>query len=220
MARRRPRNQRQEKPLLLILCEDQGGVKTYIEQIAKSILLRSAIAVDIQGIGEGPGKLYQYANMALRGSSRKFPNKADMVFLVFDKDRHESFDEVLVKSKNHDRIHLFASIPCIEMFFILHFQYCSMPANCYDDLLGVLKAIPEFKKYNKGSGSVPVAKMRDIQADALVNTDRLRTERRKTRSKNPMTDMDIFIEFLEDIATNGLVNIIGNNDQKFLHNDP
>jgi len=220
MARRRQRNQRQEKPLLLILCEDQGGVKTYIEQVAKSILLRSAIAVDIQGIGEGPSKLYQYANMALRGSSRKFPNKADMVFLVFDKDRHENFNEVLVKSKNHDHIHSFASIPCIEMFFILHFQYCSFPANCYDDLLRVLKAIPEFKKYNKGSGSVPVAKMRENQVIALTNTDRLRTERRNNGSKNPMTDMDIFIEFLEEIQTNGLGNIIGNNDPRFLHDDP
>jgi len=220
MGRRRQRQQRQEKPLLLILCEDCGGVKTYIEQIAKSTLLKSPVAVEVRGIGEGPRKLLTYANQALKGNARKFPNKADMVFLIFDKDQHDGFEATLEQAKNHNKVHVFASTPCIEIFFILHYQYCSLPANCYSDLSGILQAIPELKKYNKGSGSVPVASMLELQNTAITNAERLRTERRKTDSDNPMTDMDVFIDFLEKIKLNGLTTITGNNDPRFLHNDP
>ncbi len=204
----------------MVLCEDCGGVKTYIKQLTESTLLKSAVAVEVQGIGEGPKKLLQYAKMALNGNTRKFPNKADMVFLIFDKDQHEGFDNAVAGSRDQNRIHVFTSIPCIEIFFILHYEYFSHPANRYSDLSGVLKAIPEFEKYNKGSGSVPIVSMCNVQDTAMKNVARLRKERRKNGSKNPMTDMDLYIEFLNDIKVNGLDNIVGNNDERFLHNDP
>jgi len=204
----------------MVLCEDCGGVKTYIEQLAKSILLRSSVAVEVQGIGEGPKKLLSYAKMALSGSTRKFPNKADMVFLVFDKDQHDGFDHAVAGAREQSRIQVFTSVPCIEIFFILHFRYCSSPANNYFDLSEVLKTIPDLENYNKGSGSVPVATMCDVQDTAMINVERLRAERRRNGSDNPMTDMDIFIDFLKEIKANGLETIIGNNDQRFLHNDP
>lgn len=62
-----------------------------------------------------------------RGAGRAY----DEIWCVFDVDEHPALDEVRVKARSHG-IHLAVSNPCLELWFILHFQDQSAHIHRHD----------------------------------------------------------------------------------------
>lgn len=203
MPRRRKPRGRNEKPMVVVLTEDTGGVKDYISVMIAG-RLADKVVFKTFGVGKGAAGLLSEAKAVLSGRARNRP-KSDAVLIVLDQDSHDDFRVLLTNPfYNRGQVFTFASNLCFEMFFLQHYNFCSTPYNQQDTLLRQLRLNEGFEKYDKSSGSVPIGALSTRFQTALDNTQRLRSLRRQSASQNPYTDMDLFFHFVNELKVHGI----------------
>lgn len=212
MAQRREQKLRPRLPHILILPEDSAGVKIYLRQ-SFSQSYGDQVTIYVDGNGYQPETLYQQARKALNNG------EADMVFLVFDKDRAPKFDETIRRCLEEERIFAFATIPCFEYFFLLHFGPTTAPYSCYAELEGPLRANEPFKNYTKKKNAVPIAALLELQPAAFRNAELTRRSRIETNSLNPYTDLDLLFKYVEIAKRDGIDAILALSHSDFLSLD-
>ena len=113
------------------------GTKTEPDYF-KDLLLRWRIAAQIEGApsGNSPDTLVDYAvekkRARQREASRHGPPSFNKVWCVFDHDNHPTLKAALDKAKAN-KVQVVLSVPCFEIWFLLHFGYSAKPfANCDD----------------------------------------------------------------------------------------
>ena len=90
------------------------------------------------------------------------PKSFDQIYAVFDRDDHDSYFDALTKAKSFDgklrnddkhpvRFRAIASIPCFELWLLLHYEDIQAPIH-RDKVIERLKQ--HIPKYEKGSGNV------------------------------------------------------------------
>lgn len=120
------------------------GIKKIIDNKYKDrIKVESRqLVLEIKGLGRGTSKLVNYA------IKRRSQENYSEVWVVFDKDNFEDFDEA-IKLANSEDINVAWSNTCFELWILLHFQDFGSPliAGKYSDKLDM-----HFKnfKYNGG----------------------------------------------------------------------
>lgn len=120
------------------------GIKRIIDNKYKDRIKveSSQLVLEIRGVGRGTSKLVNYA------IKRRSQENYSEVWVVFDKDNFEDFDEA-IKLANLEDINVAWSNTCFELWILLHFQDfgSSLVASKYSDKLDV-----HFKdlKYNGG----------------------------------------------------------------------
>lgn len=135
----------------LIITEGTVTEVNYFENIKRIIdnkykdrikVENSQLVLDIKGVGRGTSKLVDYA------IKRRSRENYSEVWVVFDKDDFEDFDEA-IKFAESENINVAWSNACFELWILLHFQDCNSPliSGKYSDKLDV-----HFKmlKYNGG----------------------------------------------------------------------
>lgn len=118
MTRARHKNTRFIRRRMLILCEGQNTEPAYFRSLIQKYngLLADYYEVDIQGKGFDPKALLQTARVEHWAYDR--------IWLVFDRDQHLHFDDVITKAEEIG-IHCAWTNEAIELWFILHFEYLS-----------------------------------------------------------------------------------------------
>lgn len=166
-ARKRPTRQSYDR--ILIVCEGSKTEPQYFEEIRQTYKLSSTnIEVVHSAYGTSPRKVTQYA-LDKFASTKEY----DQIFVVFDRDDHADYYDALDlieanngKLKNSEKnpvpVHAIASIPCFELWLLLHYE----DVHCYKDRTEILKClkkhIPDYDKGKKGlfdktSGGIPNA---------------------------------------------------------------
>ncbi len=141
---------------VLIVCEGQKTEPNYFMGLRRALGLNPAnVVIDDRKNGLDPKKLVEYA-LELYKKDSDFND----VFCVFDKDKHTTYAAALDKikatrMKPGTKLHPITSIPCFEVWILLHFDYSTAPfeaaghdSNCALVIRELRKAgrIPEYEK--------------------------------------------------------------------------
>jgi hypothetical protein len=127
------------------------------------------------------------------------------VYCVFDRDAHVHFESAMQQStdldssksrrKNYGSFSRIPSIPCFELWFLLHFEIVSRECE-RDEVLQLLrKHLPTYVK----SETIMFSRLGDAREQALKNAEILRKRKDQTGNKNPSTDVDLLVNRLLSI---------------------
>ncbi|MFH0780418.1 MAG: RloB family protein [Pseudomonadota bacterium] len=123
-ALRREAQKREAYDLVLIVCEGGKTEPKYLQELCDTFKLSTAnIRIVGDECGSSPRSVVDYALTEYRKERRY-----NRVFCVFDKDRHPTYHEALerirtTKMGKGDSIEAITSVPCFEVWILLHFGY-------------------------------------------------------------------------------------------------
>lgn len=199
-GRRAPRFKPQ--PTVLVLCEDAKSGRQYLDDATKHFRIHVDVEVshcgktDPKGIvGEGIGALRSY----------------DRVFCVIDRDTHPGFDEALLIAKEHARLSVVPSYPCLEFWYRLHFGFTRAPYSAAgkksagDCVVAELRKCEGMQDYAKG-GEVGVFELLLPRLDGARRTSLRVLEQAVAESAlNPSSRLHELFDFFERLASPQLV---------------
>jgi len=143
----------------LIVCEGEKTEVYYLNALVASLKLTTA---DVEVCGKCDSAPIKVVKFGIQ----KFDcdKDYDVIFFVFDRDSHTTYSSALQKIRRLNKNEKFqnvnlipvTSIPCFEIWFLMHFEPHSKPYNktgrkspC-ENLIGDLKRKPGFTDYKKG----------------------------------------------------------------------
>lgn len=185
---------------ILIVCEGAVTEPKYLESV-KSIYGISSAQVKVTGeeCGSSPKSIVEYAKEESKNGY------FDKVYCVFDKDKHESFNEAIAqigsleKSKKRPSFRAIVSNPCFEIWLLIHFvyttkNYASIPGRsiCEQVISDLKKYFPGYRKGCKCIYEI-VSPRQDV---AIINAKKLKEYIESSGATSPMTDMYELIEKL------------------------
>lgn len=136
---------RNKKPILLIATEGKNKTETIYFRNFKNKY--NCNIVFCKGNDTDPISMIEVLNKEVK----KLTEKEDIAFCIFDSDVSVSKNIQISKAKNkinNKKIKLIMSSPCIEIWFLNHFQYSTRCYNSNDEVIKELKKY--IKSYNKG----------------------------------------------------------------------
>lgn len=136
----------------------------------------------------------------------KNKNEYDKVFVVIDEDdrttnTHKTKLQNAIKKAKEHGIHLIYSIPNIEFWALLHFEYCENEISKDDCPSKLKKYLSNYKK------ELDFSKMQNNILLAIENAKKVRKkhgiiDNEKIDLKNPTTNAFIIVEELKDFIEN------------------
>jgi len=160
---------RQPYDRLLIVCEGEKTEPQYLIEIQQAYRLATAHVQILQSqFGTQPQQVLDYAlSVFKRGDLARgiHAGEIDRIVLVFDRDEHPSYNATLARAmaqsgklRNDNRaavpIDVIVSVPCFELWLLLHFEDVLAPLHRDEALQRLKKHLPN---YEKGSGGNWVA---------------------------------------------------------------
>lgn len=151
---------------ILIVTEGSKTEPLYLEEIRSAHQLHSAnVEVQPGQLGTAPIQVVRYAQQVFeKGDLNKGirPKSFDQVYVVFDRDDHDSYFDALNlvkaldgKLRNDDRqsvsFSAIASIPCFELWLLLHYEDIQHPIHRDEVMERLKRHIPG---YEKGAGGI------------------------------------------------------------------
>lgn len=207
MARRRFRSRnsyerrgptREPYDVVIIVCEGGRTEPNYFNGLKVAHRLSSA-NVDVQPMGMDPLNLVDHAIGELKTDST-----LTHAYCVFDRDEHPSFGDAVRKARDHalgksGRLRIAVSVPCFEVWPLLHFDYSTAPIEsgggktCGERALAALKKVmPDYSKSDRAVFEKLCPKLND----AFQNAARLEAHNKKSGSDNPSTTVHKLVEYL------------------------
>ncbi|MDP3745304.1 MAG: RloB family protein [Methylotenera sp.] len=166
------------------------GSKTepnYFNEIRVANKLRTAnVQVEPSAFGTEPIQIVDYAEtLFLNGDESKDiqPRAFEEVYVVFDRDEHRTYHNALAKTEALNLIYRndnkqkvafksIASVPCFELWLLLHFQDVHAPMH-RDDVYELLKLfIPNYQKGDVGHYALTVPHIGLAEARAMALAER------------------------------------------------
>ncbi|EML2027112.1 RloB domain-containing protein [Acinetobacter baumannii] len=190
-------------PNILILTEGYSE-DIYFKELIRILSLntvksRKSISTDCNGI------LGEAESEALK--SNETDNELNYIFCIFDLDSVKNrthLDYLARMNSNFTRIIPIYSFPCIEIWFLLHFECTTRPFNSQGkkSIGEVIKDYfqstyaPDYTETNK---NVIESLVPDYER-AIYNSIRLCNQQSKVNSINPITNMHALITLLKNIS--------------------
>ena len=153
---------RQPYERLLIVCEGEKTEPQYLREIQQAFRLATAhVQVLHSQVGTEPQQVLDYALSIFKTGGRAHRQRAfDRVVVVFDRDEHATYHQALAKAtgqrgklKNDTGaavpLDVVASVPCFELWLLLHFEDVHAPLHRHDALARLKAYLPG---YEKGGG--------------------------------------------------------------------
>jgi len=188
---------------ILIVCEGEKTEPNYFKGLITACRLSGARIKVMHPPATDPMSLVQFGETQL--------GNHDRVFCIFDRDGNdEGFRQAVRKIENSEagragRFHAITSVPCFELWVLLHFRYTAAPftavgraSACQRVLNAVREHLPD---YAKGDGEI----YRWIEPRtnaALRHANRLEAERAGAAFDNPSTRMHRLVEYLRTLKQN------------------
>jgi len=189
---------REPRRIILIVSEGKETEPNYFKGLRGAWKLTTA-EVEVVGEGATPRPVVERA-IALRDERNRkakqgFGVRYDAVWAVFDRDKHTDFGAATAIAKKAG-IKTAHSVPCIELWYLLHFTYTTRAFANYDELKPELKKrLPDYEK-SKDYCAELLPKL----DDAFRNAEQLRRFGIDNGTKSPATDVDLLVRTLKAIA--------------------
>lgn len=140
----------------------------------------------------------------------------EQVYGVFDRDRHDTYEQaldkwrVLKKRYKNKIVRAITSVPCFELWYLLHVSNSRKPypdtSSPADDLIADLTTKSPFKNYQKNNCDSFFAKIREQRQDAVARAEHFLNEARKDGDRefheNPSTRVHCLVKALIDLSKN------------------
>lgn len=187
---KRSQGSRQPRERYLIVCEGQTE-KKYFEEFKQENRITSTSILSANGRTE-PTQLIKKADDHCKRNIG-----IDRVYLVFDRDTHKSYNDALISIKNTPKYVAIPSVPCFELWILLHYQYQQSRLDSNTAQLLLKKHLAEYKKNMPYLFKHTKAHLEQ----AKINATKLRDIEKYTAEsgKDPYTDIDQLIEDLEKL---------------------
>jgi hypothetical protein len=178
---------------VLIVCEGSKTEPLYFEDIRKVLRLpKTKVCVLPSALGTQPRQVVDYAEQIFRERG-----EFDVVYAVFDRDEHKTYHDALTNAARLDqrlrndfrkkiRFHATPSVPCFELWVLLHFADVRAFAHRHEVIARVGNHIPG---YDKGLPGV----FARTEPHLTVASDRAKALRATFDAKSgvdPYTDVD------------------------------
>ncbi len=156
--------------------------------------------------GTAPIQVVEYAEDLFKNGhphNKKIKKKAfEQVYAVFDRDEHQRYADALRKAESLDgklrndlrsplKFRAIASVPCFELWLLLHFEAISAPMHRSDVLQRLKQHLP---KYEKGAGSTFEHTRKNL--DAAIDRARGLSREARFSDEGPYTDVHELVEVL------------------------
>lgn len=129
----------------------------------------------------------------------------DTIFCVFDRDDHESFDRARARirglasrSRNRLNMHEVVSVPCFELWVLLHFERTDRPFQRCVDVIGQIRR-EHLNGYAKADDGVTKQLMLRVET-ALANARWLKG-RTEIQEDNPSTSVNTVVQHMKDVGS-------------------
>lgn len=223
-SRRRPRGRgsydrkassKQEAPRVLIVTEGSKTEPLYFRKLIAELGLTTAKVKIVGECGSAPKSVVEEAEKRLNEDSR-----FEQIYCVFDRDRHDSYDEALAKiqglsgrrSFKSKTISAIPSVPCFELWYMLHlsdtrkpYQSAAPGGSPAKALIADLEKLADcFKGYEKSNCAFfdSIAEHRDTASGRAEHfLKAAQGEEAKEFHENPSTRVHLLVKALADIAS-------------------
>lgn len=203
---KRAKPSRTPRAFILIVCEGERTEPAYFAHFKRKLRLAN-VHIDIRGAecGSDPKSVIGYA-------AKRFKNdkSIDKCFCVIDRDSHDTnnFKSALVDaetinklSKSRDFL-VHVSDPCIEYWFLLHFEFTRSPFSAKgskskaDCVIDKLRSVwPEYRKNLTEVGQA----LDGRNKEACRNSEKALQDANDTGESNPSTSLHLLVEQLENM---------------------
>ena len=189
---------REPYDVVLIVCEGQKTEPFYFEGLRAAYGLSSANIV-VRPMGRDPLSLVDFAISELERD-----DTFTHAYCVFDRDGHATFDAAIQKSRDcalgkRGRLRLAVSVPCFEIWPLLHFRFSSAAIVAGGGKTPGEKALAllqnEMPDYLKGSRGI-FEKLAPKLDAALQYAEKLCQHNQESDSDNPSTTIHDLVNYL------------------------
>lgn len=210
----RKQGQRASYDRILIVSEGSKTEPNYFREIRNCYRLHTAnVQIVPGGKGTAPDQVVAYAEELFRNGSRDkgISKRAfESVYVVFDRDDHKEYFDALNKARALDgklkndekqpvRFVAIASVPCFELWLLLHYEDVLAPIDRKDIEIRLQRYMPGYAKSKKDLFSVTCAALDAARKRAV----HLRTSLGHTAFSNdprqPFTDVDRLVDTLQGL---------------------
>lgn len=179
LRRRKPRLE--PRPRVLIVCEGKKTEPLYLTDVSREEEVRLVEIVIEKGAGTPKSVVERAVAMkrdAEKDAARRADNllRYDEVWCVFDVDEHPMLKEAQQQARDND-VKLAISNPCIELWFVLHFQEQTAYIHRHDVQRICREHLKGYKKEPK------YADLRDHYSEAVERSAKL--DERHVRDGQP-----------------------------------
>jgi hypothetical protein len=207
---RRPESYARRKPTrepydsVLIVCEGEKTEPNYLTDLRADYRLSNAKIRITSSDGTDPVSIVRYTESVL--ARERF----DRAYCVFDRDGHSNYEEALqivrtCQSGRAGLLRAITSVPCFEIWLLLHFAYSSAPFNKAGKLSACDQVLRELRKhiaeYGKGLPGLYGLVSQNTQR-AITHAERLVAHNLQTRSNNPATLVHEMVRYLSNLKPN------------------
>lgn len=202
--RRRP-GSKPPRSATLIVCEGETE-QIYFRAARQHYRLTTAEIVIAENTkGSAPASVVQLAEEKYRED-----DGYDKIFCVFDRDGHESYQrardriaQLRTRTRNPIPIEDAVSLPCFEVWILLHYQKTDAPFNrCSDVIQRIRHAhVPDYEKADEET----VAGLMERVDIALANAAWL-AGRAQITNHNPFTTVQAVLRHFSNVAKSGDAN--------------
>ena len=197
---------------ILIVSEGSKTEPNYFKEIRKEFRLPTAnVQVHPSDFGTDPLNVVKYAReLFKKGDRRKGiqPRAFEKVFAVFDRDDHLNYfdalglaDSLNGRLKNNIKqpieFHAIVSIPCFELWLLLHYEDIQAPIH-RDEVLSRLKR--QIPRYEKGAENT-FAITRDLLSIASLRASTLAARSNAYDGLEPFTAVAELVHLLVNLRT-------------------
>ncbi len=199
---KRTRGKRKPRKLILIVVEGQETEYNYFNDLKAELRLPTTEIKVYSGSGGDPCQVVEKAN----SYRNQMTSKPDEVFCIFDHDnKPEKYKQAIKKAQDYGFEESITSIPCFEIWLLLHFQYTSRSfQNCSEvetqlqrELVNA-SSVNTPANYDKSLDYYNLLKAKLNQA--IENAERLDREQQEMGQihPNPYTKVHLLVKKLQE----------------------
>jgi hypothetical protein len=190
---------------ILIVCEGKKTEPHYFRGLCQDLRLNPVnVVIEDRKSGLDPKSLVAFAI-----ETSKKDKGYDRVYCVFDKDKHVSYTAALDKIRakrlaGGATLHAITSVPCFEIWFLLHFTYTARPFSAAGDDSNctlVIKGLDRkgrIRGYEKGSKDI-FNVLSDKTETAIRNAEKLENFHKTSQTDNPSTKVHELVQYLKGL---------------------
>lgn len=197
---------------ILIVTEGSKTEPLYLGEIRSKYRLSTAnVAVQPSQFGTTPLQVVEYAaHLFEQGDDDREISKTafELVYVVFDRDDHETYHNALAKAaalngklrndlKKAVRFEAIASVPCFELWLLLHFEDVLAPLHRTEVYQRLQQYLPN---YDKGQAGHYAQTCQNL-ADASQRAEHLAQLTTAHDGAEPYTDMHRLVHLLTTLKS-------------------
>ena len=161
---------------LLIVCEGRRTEPQYLREIQQAYRLATAhVQVLHSQAGTEPKRVLEYALTVFKDGDRHrgvHARSFDRIVVVFDRDEHQTYHAALAEAAAQNGklrndsgatvpLDAVASVPCFELWLLLHFEDVHAPLHRNEALARLKVHLPSYAKGGGGNWAATQARLDD-----------------------------------------------------------